>query len=57
VKSATATRQLLLLAGEDGIGKSRLLAEIGRMRDGMAFPLAKGESRAPGTHDVSPHCS
>ena len=43
--------QLLLLSGEAGIGKSRLLAEIGRMATEDGFRVAKAEV-APQDHDV-----
>jgi DNA-binding CsgD family transcriptional regulator len=43
--------QLLLLSGEAGIGKSRLLAEIGRMAIEDGFRVAKAEV-APQDHDV-----
>ena len=43
--------QLLLLTGEAGIGKSRLLAEIGRMATEDGFRVAKAEV-APQDHDV-----
>ena len=43
--------QLLLVSGEAGIGKSRLLAEIGRMATEDGFRVAKGEV-APQDHDV-----
>ncbi len=43
--------QLLILSGEAGIGKSRLLAEIGRMATEDGFRVAKAEV-APQDHDV-----
>ena len=43
--------QLLLLSGEAGIGKSRLLAEISRMATEDGFRVAKAEV-APQDHDV-----
>jgi DNA-binding CsgD family transcriptional regulator/tetratricopeptide (TPR) repeat protein len=43
--------QLLLLSGEAGIGKSRLLAEIGRIATDDGFRVAKAEV-APQDHDV-----
>ena len=43
--------QLLLLSGEAGIGKSRLLGEIGRLAADRGFRVASGEV-APQDHDV-----
>jgi DNA-binding CsgD family transcriptional regulator len=43
--------QLLLLSGEAGIGKSRLLAEIGAIATADGFRVAKAEV-APQDHDV-----
>ena len=43
--------QLLLVSGEAGIGKSRLLSEIGRMAGDRSFRVARGEV-APQDHDV-----
>ncbi len=43
--------QLLLLSGEAGIGKSRLLAEIGQIATEDGFRVAKAEV-APQDHDV-----
>jgi AAA ATPase-like protein len=43
--------QLLLISGEAGIGKSRLLAEIGRLALERGFRVAAGEV-APQDHDV-----
>jgi DNA-binding CsgD family transcriptional regulator len=43
--------QLVLVSGEAGIGKSRLLAEIGRMATEDGFRVAKAEV-APQDHDV-----
>jgi DNA-binding CsgD family transcriptional regulator/tetratricopeptide (TPR) repeat protein len=43
--------QMLLVSGEAGIGKSRLLAEIDRLAAEQGFRVAKGEV-APQDHDV-----
>src|SRR3954467_8684170 len=43
--------QLLLLSGEAGIGKSRLVAQSGRMAAEDGFRVAKAEV-APQDHDV-----
>jgi DNA-binding CsgD family transcriptional regulator/type II secretory pathway predicted ATPase ExeA len=43
--------QMLLISGEAGIGKSRLLVEIGRLAAERGFRVARGEV-APQDHDV-----
>ncbi|HJP88313.1 MAG TPA: AAA family ATPase [Candidatus Limnocylindrales bacterium] len=47
----TGHGQLLLVSGEAGIGKSRLLSEIGRLGAVRGFRVARGEV-APQDHDV-----
>jgi DNA-binding CsgD family transcriptional regulator len=48
---ATGQGQFLLLAGESGIGKTRLLGAIGRLAEGRGFRIADG-AVAPQDRDV-----